>query len=142
MAPCCTCNGRNVICKQCVCACSGRPCTSCLLLKTDRCINQLRAGGTSASVSGDPLMVSSNKDDEGSDNDGSDGTPHILPGTNCASNPRYVLDTSNTCTNVDSLLVTPFSICSPLASPSLNGSPGGMSCVLCGKAVKTVAALW
>ena len=63
-------------------------------------------------------------------------------GTNCASDPRYVLDTSNTCTNVDSLLVTPSSICSPSASPSLDGSPGGMSCVLCGKAVKSVAALW
>ena len=90
-----------------VCAHSGRPCTSCLPLKTDHCVNQLRAGGTSASVSGDPLMVGSNKkDDDGSDDDGSDGTAHMLPGTNCASDPRYVLDTNNTCTDVDSLPVT------------------------------------
>ena len=138
MVPCCTCNGRNAICKRCVCACSGRPYTSCLLLKTDRCINQLRTGGTSASASGDPLMVNSNKNDD----DGSDGTAHMLPGTNCASDPRYILDTSNTCTNFDSVPVTPSSICSPSASPSLDGSPRGMSCVLCGKAVKTVPALW
>ena len=65
-------------------------------------------------------MVSSNKND----NDGSDGTGHMLPGTNCASVPRYVLDTSNTCTNDDSLPVTLSSICTPLASPSLDGSPG------------------
>ena len=44
--------------------------------------------------------------------------------------------------NSDSLPVTPSSACTPLASPSPYGSPGCMSCVLCGKAVKTVAALW
>ena len=88
-------------------------------------------------VSSDILMVSSNKND-----DGSDSTAHMLSGTNCASDPRYVLDTSNTCINDDSLPVTPSSICTLLASPSLDGSPGGISCVLCGKAVKTVAALW
>ena len=98
MALCCTCNGRNAIYKRCVCTHSGRPYISCLPLKTDHCVNQPRAGKTSASVSGDPLMVGSNKND-----DGSDGTAHMLPGTNCASDPRYVLDTSNTCTNVDSL---------------------------------------
>ena len=138
MVPCCTCNGRNAICKQCVCACSGRPCSSCLPLKTDRCVNQLCAGGTSAYVPSDILMVSSNKNDDNC----SDSTAHMLSGTNCASDPRYVLDTSNTCANDDSLPVTPSSICTPLASPSLDGSPGGISCVLCGKAVKTVAALW
>ena len=44
--------------------------------------------------------------------------------------------------NSDSLPVAPSSVCTPSASPSPDGSPGGMSCVLCGKAVKTVAALW
>ena len=43
--------------------------------------------------------------------------------------------------NSDSLPVAPSSICTPL-TPSPDGSPCGMSCVLCGKAVKTVAALW
>ena len=81
MVPCCTCNGHNTICKRCVCAHSGRLCTSCLLLKMDHCVNQLRAGRTSASVSGDPLMVSFNKnDDDGLDDDDSDGTAHMLPG--------------------------------------------------------------
>ena len=86
MVPCCTCNGRNAICKRCVCARSGRPCTSCLSLKTDHCVNQLHADGTSASVSGNILMVSSSKNDD----DGLDGTAHMLPGTNGASDPRYV----------------------------------------------------
>ena len=103
-----------------MCTHSGRPCTSCLPLKMDRCVNQLCAGGTSAYVSSDILMVKSNKND----NDGSDSTAHMLSGTNCASDPRYVLDTSNTCTNHDSLPVTPSSICTPSASPSLDGSPG------------------
>ena len=44
--------------------------------------------------------------------------------------------------NSDSLPVAPSSVYIPSASPNPNGSPGGMSCVLCGKAVKTVAALW
>ena len=121
-----------------MCARSGRPCTSCLSLKTDHCVNHVHADGTSASVSGNILMVSSNKNDD----DGLDGTAHMLPGTNGASDPRYVLDTSNTCTNDDSLLLTSSSICAPLASPTLDGSPGGMPCVLCGDAAKTVAALW
>ena len=43
--------------------------------------------------------------------------------------------------NSDSLPVAPFSMCAPSASPSPIGSPGGMSCVLCSKAAKTVAAL-
>ena len=43
-------------------------------------------------------MVSSNKNDDNSLN----GTDHVLPGIDCASDPRYVLDTSNTCTNNDS----------------------------------------
>ena len=42
--------------------------------------------------------MSSNK----SDDDGSDGTAHVLPGTDSASDLGYVLDTSNTCTNDDS----------------------------------------
>ena len=44
--------------------------------------------------------------------------------------------------NSDSLPVAPSSVCTPSASPSPDGSPDGMSCVLCDKAVKTVAALW
>ena len=91
MAPCCTCNGRNTICKRSVCVHSGRPCTSCLPLNTNRCVNQVRAGAISTSVSVDILMVSSNKNDD----DGLNGTAHLLPGTDCASDPRYVLDTFN-----------------------------------------------
>ena len=63
-----------------------------------RCVNQLRTGGTSTSVSGNILLVSSNK----SDGDGSYGTAHVLPRTDSASDLGYVLDTSNTCTNDDS----------------------------------------
>ena len=59
-------------------------------------------------------MVSSNKNDD----DGSGGTGHMLPGTNCASVPRYVLDISNTCTND-----TCYPFLYPLASPSLDGYP-------------------
>ena len=43
-------------------------------------------------------MVSSNNNND----DSSDGTAHMSPGTDCASDPKYVLDTSNTCTNDDS----------------------------------------
>ena len=50
-------------------------------LKMDCCVNQLCAGRTSTSVSGDPLMVSSNKNDD----DGSFNSAHMLSGTNCAS---------------------------------------------------------
>ena len=40
-------------------------------------------------------MVSSDKNND----DGLDSTACVLPGTICASDPGYVLDTSNTCTN-------------------------------------------
>ena len=43
MAPCCSCNGRNAVCKRCICVRSGRPCVSCLPLKEKRCSNILRA---------------------------------------------------------------------------------------------------
>ena len=33
---------------------------------------------------------------------GLDSTAYVLPGTHCASHPRYVLDTSNICTNDES----------------------------------------
>ena len=42
MAPCCTCNGKNAVCKRCVCVRSGRPCVSCLPLREHRCINTLQ----------------------------------------------------------------------------------------------------
>ena len=34
---------------------------------------------------------------------GLDSTAHMIPGTDCASDPMYVVDTINTCTNDDSL---------------------------------------
>ena len=82
-------------------------------------------------------MVSSDKNND----DGLDSTACVLPGTICASDPGYVLDTSNTCTN-DSYNIAPSSVCTPLAFPSPDGSTGGMFCVLCSKAVKTAAVLW
>ena len=42
MAPLCTCNGKNAICKRCVCVRSGHPCVSCLPLRERRCINMLQ----------------------------------------------------------------------------------------------------
>ena len=42
MAPCCTCNGKNAVCKRCVCFRSGRPCVSCLPLRECRCVNTLQ----------------------------------------------------------------------------------------------------
>ena len=41
MAPCCSCNGCNAVCKRCACVHAGRPCTSCLPLKMHRCGNVL-----------------------------------------------------------------------------------------------------
>ena len=41
MAPCCSCNGQNAVCKQCICVRAGRPCTSCLPLRFHRCSNVL-----------------------------------------------------------------------------------------------------
>ena len=43
MAPCYSCNGKNAVCKRCVCACSGRPCISRLPLKEKKCANILCA---------------------------------------------------------------------------------------------------
>ena len=52
------------------------------------CINKLCADATLASVSGDILMVSSNKKDDS----GLDVTTYVLPGADGASYPSYVLD--------------------------------------------------
>ena len=41
MMPCCTCNGRNAVCKRCVCARAKKPCSTCLPLKDNRCVNTL-----------------------------------------------------------------------------------------------------
>ena len=42
LLPCCSCNGRNVLCKQCVCVRSGHPCVSCLSLREDLGANTLQ----------------------------------------------------------------------------------------------------
>ena len=42
MAPCCTCNGKNAVCKRCVCVQSERPCVSYLPLRERRCVNTLQ----------------------------------------------------------------------------------------------------
>ena len=60
--------------------------------KMGRCVNQLRTGATSVSVSADMFMVSSNKKDD----NGLDSTAHMIPGIDCASDPMYVVDTINT----------------------------------------------
>ena len=41
MPSCCSCNGKNAVCKRCVCARARRPCTSCLPLGSGKCINSL-----------------------------------------------------------------------------------------------------
>ena len=41
MPSCCSCNGKYAVCKRCVCACTRRPCTSCLPLGSGKCINSL-----------------------------------------------------------------------------------------------------
>ena len=41
MAPCCSCNGKNAVCKRCACVRAGRPCISCLPLKFHHCSNIL-----------------------------------------------------------------------------------------------------
>ena len=41
MPSCCSCNGKNAVCKRCVCARARRPCTSCLPLSSGRCVNSL-----------------------------------------------------------------------------------------------------
>ena len=52
--PCCTCNGRNAVCKRCVCSRAKKPCSTCLPLKDNRCVNTL------------PLRVNSVIDSSGS----------------------------------------------------------------------------
>ena len=52
MAPCCSCNGKNAVCKRCACVRAGRPCNSCLLLKFHRCSNILASRAGSAADSG------------------------------------------------------------------------------------------
>ena len=47
MLPCCSCNGRNAICRRCVCVRAGRPCVSCLPMKLDNCMNLLGSRATS-----------------------------------------------------------------------------------------------
>ena len=41
MPSCCSCNGRNAVCKRCVCTQAGTPCSSCLPLKMKCCMNVL-----------------------------------------------------------------------------------------------------
>ena len=41
MALCCSCNGKNAVCKHCVCARTRRPYTCCLPLGTGKCVNSL-----------------------------------------------------------------------------------------------------
>ena len=53
MAPCCSCNGKNAVCKRCACVRAGRPCTSCLPLKFHRCSNSLASRAGLAANSGE-----------------------------------------------------------------------------------------
>ena len=39
--PCCSCNGRNAVCKRCVCTRAKKPCSTCLPLKDNKCVNTL-----------------------------------------------------------------------------------------------------
>ena len=39
MLSCCSCNGRNAVCKRCVCAHAGRPYSSCLPMTQNNCVN-------------------------------------------------------------------------------------------------------
>ena len=39
--PCCSCNGKNAVCKRCSCVRARRPCTTCLPYKDGRCCNTL-----------------------------------------------------------------------------------------------------
>ena len=39
--PCCSCNGRNAVCKRYVCARAKKPCSTCLPLKDNKCVNTL-----------------------------------------------------------------------------------------------------
>ena len=38
---CCSCNERNAVCKRCVCACTKKPCSTCLPMKENKCVNTL-----------------------------------------------------------------------------------------------------
>ena len=50
MPSCCSCNGRNAVCRRCVCVRVGRPCTSCLPMKFSKCVNLLSSRAASQSV--------------------------------------------------------------------------------------------
>ena len=39
MPSCSSCNGRNAVCKRCVCARAGRHCSSCLPMSRNSCVN-------------------------------------------------------------------------------------------------------
>ena len=41
MPSCCSCNGKNTVCKHCAYAYARRPCTSCLSLGAGKCVNSL-----------------------------------------------------------------------------------------------------
>ena len=41
MPSCCSCNGKNAVCKLCISAHARRPCKSCLPLYTGKCVNSL-----------------------------------------------------------------------------------------------------
>ena len=58
MPSCCLCNGRNTVCKRCVCVRAGRPCTSCLPMKFSKCVNLLSSRAASQSVlpAGRPVL--------------------------------------------------------------------------------------
>ena len=47
MLQCCSCNGKNAVCRRCMCAHAGRPCSSCLPMKIRRCVNTGAQGADS-----------------------------------------------------------------------------------------------
>ena len=64
MPSCCSCNGRNAVCKRCVCARAGRPCSSCLPMSRNSGVNVPSYRRDMSSTDG---MVLSNKNGSSSD---------------------------------------------------------------------------
>ena len=54
--PCCSCDGKNVVCKRCACACTGTPCQNCLPLQMKCCCNTLSSPDDSQSNSSGVLF--------------------------------------------------------------------------------------
>ena len=125
MALCCTCNGRNAVCKRCICVHNNRHCVSCLPSRSGKCSNQAAVSESDGRESQNTRGVPSDSL-RPPDQNWQCGLPFVFPirGINCWR--RYLMlpgswqRTFDFCSRFccqqewPRVLVTPFLFCSVL----------------------------